>query len=446
MFIAIRTGAVYSLDADTGCTHWGFQAGGSLRSGVTIGDAKGAPAVFFSDGGGTMYALNAQTGELIWKVTSRWITTPPSPPRRRDSTKAWSTSRSPPLKKRSAAIRNSSAARFAAAWSHSMPPRARPSGRHSQFPKPQSRPARTPAGPQQHGPSGAGIWSTPTIDEQLGALYVATGDNYSDPPTEHQRRDPRPGPQDRRAAVVQATHRERCLQQRVLDSAANQLPCESAVRISISGSRPSWSVSARESARWSSRQKSGMVHAIDPDQKGKMLWQTRAGAGGYLGGSQWGSASDGEKVYVAISDIAIGGVADPKSPQGFRLTLDPKKGGGLHALDLKTGKIVWSAKPSACAGGRTDCSPAQSAAVTAIPGVSLLGLGRRTPARLLRRDRRSPLGCRHGPRVPDGERQARARRLDGCRGPRSGQRHGVCELRLRPMGRYARQCISGIFG
>jgi polyvinyl alcohol dehydrogenase (cytochrome) len=120
-------------------------------------------------------------------------------------------------------------------------------------------------------------------------------------------------------------------------------------------------------------QKSGVVHAIDPDQKGKILWQTRVGAGGALGGSQWGSAADGQKVYVAISDVGLGGVADPKSPQGFRLTLDPKKGGGLHALDLKTGKIVWSAKPAPCAAQRTDCSPAQSAAVTAIPGVVFSG-------------------------------------------------------------------------
>jgi polyvinyl alcohol dehydrogenase (cytochrome) len=69
----------------------------------------------------------------------------------------------------------------------------------------------------------------------------------------------------------------------------------------------------------------------------------------------------------------MGAVADPKSPQGYRLTMDPKKGGGLHALDLKTGKIVWSAKPKPCAADRTDCSPAQSAAVTAIPGVIFSG-------------------------------------------------------------------------
>jgi polyvinyl alcohol dehydrogenase (cytochrome) len=78
-------------------------------------------------------------------------------------------------------------------------------------------------------------------------------------------------------------------------------------------------------------QKSGMLHSVDPDHNGKVLWQTRAGAGGALGGSQWGSAADGQKVYVAISDIGIGGVLDPKAPGGFRLTLDPKKGGGLHA-------------------------------------------------------------------------------------------------------------------
>ena len=42
---------------------------------------------------------------------------------------------------------------------------------------------KNPAGTQQFGPSGAAVWSTPTIDEQLGVLYVATGDNYSDPPS-----------------------------------------------------------------------------------------------------------------------------------------------------------------------------------------------------------------------------------------------------------------------
>lgn len=92
-----------------------------------------------------------------------------------------------------------------------------------------------------------------------------------------------------------------------------------------------------------------------------------------LGGSQWGSAADAKNIYVAISDVKLGGVADPKSPQGFHLVLDPAKGGGLHALDLNTGALVWNAKPVPCVATRTDCSPAQSAAVTAIPGVVFSG-------------------------------------------------------------------------
>src|SRR5262249_17031599 len=68
MFIGTLTGVVYSLDAATGCTYWGFKANTGVRSGVAVGDANGTPAVYFGDGGATVYALNADTGELIWKV------------------------------------------------------------------------------------------------------------------------------------------------------------------------------------------------------------------------------------------------------------------------------------------------------------------------------------------------------------------------------------------
>ena len=36
---------------------------------------------------------------------------------------------------------------------------------------------------QLYGPSGASVWSSPTFDEKRDAIYVATGDNYSDPAT-----------------------------------------------------------------------------------------------------------------------------------------------------------------------------------------------------------------------------------------------------------------------
>ena len=40
---------------------------------------------------------------------------------------------------------------------------------------------KTSTGTIRQGPSGAGIWSAPTIDPKRGMLYVTTGDNYSAP-------------------------------------------------------------------------------------------------------------------------------------------------------------------------------------------------------------------------------------------------------------------------
>src|ERR1019366_5453504 len=42
---------------------------------------------------------------------------------------------------------------------------------------------KTKKGTPQFGPSGAGVWATPTLDEKRGLLYIATGDNYSTPAT-----------------------------------------------------------------------------------------------------------------------------------------------------------------------------------------------------------------------------------------------------------------------
>jgi polyvinyl alcohol dehydrogenase (cytochrome) len=222
------------------------------------------------------------------------------------------------------------------------------------------------------GPSGAGIWSTPTIDEARGVLYVSTGDNYSDPPTKTS---------DAIFALELKSGEVLWTKQLTENDAFNNgcaMPprtnCPASAGPDSDFGQPPILVRLGEGKRaLVIAQKSGMAHALDPDQKGQILWQTRAGQGGLLGGSQWGSASDGQKLYVAISDIGIGGAPDPKSPQGFRMTLDPKKGGGLHALDLKSGKIAWTAKPIPCAATRTDCSPAQSAAVTVIPGVVFSG-------------------------------------------------------------------------
>jgi polyvinyl alcohol dehydrogenase (cytochrome) len=83
-------------------------------------------------------------------------------------------------------------------------------------------------------------------------------------------------------------------------------------------------------------------------------------------------ASDGQKVYAATS---ASGRTAPKDPLDIRRNiLDPKQGGGLTALRISDGSKVWFAPPILCADDvPSGCSPAQSAAVTAIPGAVFSG-------------------------------------------------------------------------
>jgi polyvinyl alcohol dehydrogenase (cytochrome) len=371
VFIGTLTGVVYSVDAATGCTYWGFKANTGVRSGVALGDANGTPAVYFGDASATVYALNADTGELIWKVrpVDHFSTAVTAAPLVHGGVvyqpfSSFEEALGPEPKFECCTFRGSVVALDTATgnkiWqSFTILEAAKPT-------------RKTAAGTQQHGPSGAGVWSTPTIDERLGVLYVATGDNYSDPPTTTS---------DAVLAMNLKTG-ELLWSRQLTENDAYNTSCTSPQRANCPeakgpdfdfGQPPILVRLEGEKRVLVIAQKSGVVHALDPDLKGAVLWQTRAGRGGYLGGSQWGSASDGEKVYVAISDVAPSVKPDPTAPQGIRFVLNPNQGGGLHALDLKTGKIVWSAKPSPCAAARTDCSPAQSAAVTAIPGVVFSG-------------------------------------------------------------------------
>jgi polyvinyl alcohol dehydrogenase (cytochrome) len=87
-------------------------------------------------------------------------------------------------------------------------------------------------------------------------------------------------------------------------------------------------------------QKSGIYYALDPDT-GTQLWHTQVGPGSSLGGMEWGSASDGKRIYVAISNL-------------YGIPSAAGSAGSWAALDPATGAILWqTADPN----GSVDIGP-----------------------------------------------------------------------------------------
>jgi len=366
---------VVSLDAASGCTHWDFAPDARVRTAMTVGRAaSGAWSVYFGDLRGNVYAVDASTGAL------RWRTSPDTHPVARITgaptlhdgrlyvpmssiEEAWSVNPRYACCTFRGSVTAIDAATGKLLWKRYT---------IAQEPAPQGS-----GDPQHFGPSGAGIWSSPTIDAARRRLYVTTSNSYSDPPG------------DTANAILALD----------LDTGAlvwsRQMTVNDAYTMACGASPPGtgncpaaggpdvdFGSSAMLLTLANGRrvliagQKSGVVHALDPDRDGALLWQTRLGRGGTLGGVQWGTAFDGRLVYAALSDVRIQRT-DPGAPGsqpalGTHLRFDPNAGGGMYALNVETGQPVWKTPHPGC-NDKPGCSPAQSAAVTTIPGVVFSG-------------------------------------------------------------------------
>ncbi len=113
-------------------------------------------------------------------------------------------------------------------------------------------------------------------------------------------------------------------------------------------------------------QKSGMYWALNPDT-GAVLWGTQVGPGGDFGGIEWGSATDGKRVYTAVNNNG-----------NKTFLLQPEKtqewnAGSWAALDAATGAMLWQVPAT----GQNPLHPAQSAGasgqVTVANGVFYAG-------------------------------------------------------------------------
>jgi len=375
IFVGSQGRRVYSLNALSGCIYWVADADFPVRSAVTIGQQGQKWVAYFGDQHANAYGVDAMTGKIVWKtrVNDHPLAVTTGAPTLFEGRLYVPASSSEEL---AGADPNYSCCRFRGSVAALDSATGKTIWTAYTIPEEPKPTRKTQKGVQLYGPSGAGVWSSPTIDGAKRAIYIATGDSYSDPPAPTS---------DAFLALDLDTGRILWSRQMTEGDAftvacgnpALQESCPQAKGPDFDfGSSPILVNLPNGRRALIAGQKSGVVHAVDPDQQGEVLWQTRLGHGSALGGIQWGSATDGTNVYAALSDIGFRAVpaGTPGSRPGLlgNMALDPRSGGGLFALKVATGERVWATPNPGC-GDRPGCSPAQSAAVTAIPGVVFSG-------------------------------------------------------------------------
>jgi polyvinyl alcohol dehydrogenase (cytochrome) len=364
VFIGSGDGTVYALDAATGCTIWTYKAEATVRAAITVGPAgKRGALAYFGDGEANVYAVDAAKGTLVWKVKvdsnfSARITGAPQLYRGRlyvplaSSEELTGGDASYPCCTFRGNVVAVDALTGKVIWKGyaitEEPHESKPGESHAKF-----------------SPAGAAIWDAPTVDAKLGMLYVGTGDAYVDPAADAT---------DAIVAFDLATGKRLWVQQKTSGDVFNfgcidprHINCPPKVGPDVDfGSSPILQDLGNGRRVLLAGQKTGVMYGLDPDDGGKELWQVRVGAGSGLGGIEWGSATDGTNVYAANSDIST---LTPVAPGATR-----PPAGGLAAIDIRTGKLVWKVMPPkpACE-GQPGCSAGQLAAVTVIPGVVFSG-------------------------------------------------------------------------
>lgn len=353
LFVGSQNGTVYALDAQSGCIIWTYTAKGGVRTApvLRIHDEGRSATVFLGDTGAHLYALDAKTGTLKWtrqvdahplaRITGSPVldgTHLYVPVSSLEETAAGQQGYECCTFRGSVAALDAETGRVE--WQTYTTPPAKMVGVNA-------------AGTKLWAPSGVGIWSSPSVDRKRNVVYVTTGNTYSGTEAE--------ATGDAILALDPATGAIKWTRQL---TAGDVFGCRAGAANCLEKIGPDYDFGTPAILATTPGgrdvillgQKSGIAYAIDPDAKGEVIWQYRAGQGSIWGGIQWGMAVDGERVYVPVSDI--------RTPAP----------GGLHAVSLTTGERLWYQPPPplACAAG-PGCSAALISAPTLIPGVLFSG-------------------------------------------------------------------------
>jgi polyvinyl alcohol dehydrogenase (cytochrome) len=373
-------GRLYALDAKSGCTYWRYDTDAHAFSAIVIAElgvprqiAKPKPrkskrgrgridahldvlkppsAAFFGDDKGTVYALDAERGTLLWKTqlesqpTARILGAPvvyqdhlyvtvgsSEPGAARDAAFSCCTFRG--------SVASLDIATGRVAWKTYLVAE-------------EPRPIASAAGVQQFGPAGIAVAGAPTLDTARGLVYVATGDSFN-PPLQP----------SADAVVALDLHDGQVRWSKQLRQAASESgPAEGLAR---DGSARDFTASPILRTLTSGRQillagqRSGIVYGLDPERSGEVLWQINGAENKVSEGIETGMAADHHDVYAALSGFG----AEP-----------PNQTGSLVAIDMKTGAKRWQrpAPPVACSWTSASvCAHGEAQAVTVIPGAAFSG-------------------------------------------------------------------------
>jgi polyvinyl alcohol dehydrogenase (cytochrome) len=239
---------------------------------------------------------------------------------------------------------------------------------------PNNGPCTSSNPPAGCGYSGGAVWDTPAINPSANAVYVGTGNNYTVPDEaaackreadEHKTSDATcTAPTDYFDSAMALNLQTGAIKwgHKVEGWDAWNLACKTkgiggtwcpsieSPDFDFGGAGPNLlKVGGRKLVGIG--QKSGIYWAFDPTN-GNVVWDTLVGAGTGEGGIQWGTAYDGTRVYVPIADPSRYSVP-------YRLANgESDSGGSWAALDPATGSFLWQV---ATPGQATALGPASEA-------------------------------------------------------------------------------------
>ncbi|NKB32691.1 MAG: PQQ-binding-like beta-propeller repeat protein [Pseudomonadales bacterium] len=324
-YSATDSGRVFALDTNSGCAKWVYEPGTRLRSSMAYSVIDGQGMLVFSDMPGMIHAINAENGEAIWVASGQadnnqgMLTGTPVFHEDRVivpvSGSGVITGGNPNYEccENHGAVTALNVRTGEKLWEYHTMPAAEYTGQESA--------TRV----KQRGPSGAPIWTTPTIDAERSQIYVTTGENTSHPTT---------NTSDAIIALDLETGEEKWVFQALANDmwnfgcsagGPNCIILDDSNSVDYDFGGPAVLVDTGDRELLIAGQKSGDIWALDP-VSGQLIMNQRVGEGTALGGNHWGIAVDSERAFLTIND-----------PGGMGANSVP----GIYTYFVGTGEPSW---------------------------------------------------------------------------------------------------------